>query len=130
MNKPLIRTPATYRRFYAAARAEVRAFHAAYEAEVADWFESGDGRPRAEGGRGYSFPRCVHGANMWVDYDIPCGDCEYGVTMTEEAMGLARGRFDRFCNEAEWLWSAPASWTSRNIEFYRTEVQRLMSTLP
>lgn len=29
-------------------------------------------------GTKYRPQRCVHGANLWVDHDIPCGRCEEG----------------------------------------------------
>lgn len=28
---------------------------------------------------GYRAPHCIHGADMWVDYDCACGACEAGV---------------------------------------------------
>lgn len=49
-----------------------------YEAEVADWYANGDGRSVADGGRGYSYPACVHGVSRWTDYDNICGPCEDG----------------------------------------------------
>ena len=58
--------------------ATIRKREAEYEAEVANWYESGDGRPVDQGGRGYIYPYCPHGARMWVDHDIPCGACEMG----------------------------------------------------
>lgn len=67
----------------------LRQHRAAYEAEVREWYTSGDGRSpkwRTEpdgriwnaGGRGYAFPTCIHGRSLWVDHDIPCGACEDG----------------------------------------------------
>jgi hypothetical protein len=29
-------------------------------------------------GTGYRPERCIHGRNLWVDHDIPCGYCEEG----------------------------------------------------
>jgi hypothetical protein len=29
-------------------------------------------------GTGYRPARCIHGASLWVDHDIPCGRCEDG----------------------------------------------------
>ena len=50
--------------------------YARYEADVAAWYRDGDGRPVAEGGKGYSYPECVHGTSRWTDYDNICGGCE------------------------------------------------------
>lgn len=68
--------------------AEIRKREAEYEADVRDWYENGDGRSpqwvQTEhgqvnvGGKGYRYPRCIHGRSLWVDHDIPCGTCEMG----------------------------------------------------
>ena len=82
----------------AQAEAELRAIQrvkalrkreADYAAEVDAWYRSGDGRApnwRTEpdgrrwnaGGRGYTFPTCIHGTSRWTDYDNICGPCEDG----------------------------------------------------
>jgi hypothetical protein len=63
---------------------------ARYAADVADWYENGDGRSpewipdpvRGEGhfmnvgGLGYRYPACPHGTSLWTDYDNICGGCE------------------------------------------------------
>lgn len=97
-----------YRRFFADALATVRKRHADYLAEVAAWYETGDGRSVADGGRGYCYPYCIHGASLWVDHDIPCGACEMGDdSVIGEAITLGRERFLRFLDRWEWLCAAP-----------------------
>ena len=53
-------------------------FFAEYEYAKGEWYRHGDGRPVSEGGRGYSFPCCIHGMSSWTDYDNICGGCEQG----------------------------------------------------
>ena len=53
-------------------------FYAEYERDVADWYRHGDGRSTLDGGRGYSFPHCIHGTSRHTDYDNICGGCEDG----------------------------------------------------
>lgn len=40
--------------------------------------------------QGYRPHYCIHGTNLWVDYDCACGWCEMGVTDQELALGWAR----------------------------------------
>lgn len=40
---------------------------AAYDADCLEWRK-----------QGYRPHYCIHGRNMWVDYDIACGECENG----------------------------------------------------
>ena len=56
----------------------LKAADAAYEEEVREWYQSGDGRSRSQGGKGYAFPYCRHGMSLWTDYDNICGGCEAG----------------------------------------------------
>lgn len=77
---------------------------AAYEEEVRDWYEKGEGRSpnwRTDidehgevyqwnaGGQGYRFPHCIHGSSLWTDYDNICGPCEDSFTDREIALHLA-----------------------------------------
>lgn len=55
-----------------------KARYDAYEEDVRDWYEHGDGRSSDRGGRGYTYPYCMHGVSRWVDYDCACGACEDG----------------------------------------------------
>lgn len=57
--------------------AEIAKFEA-YEREVEEWYAEGDGRPVDAGGKGYTFPACIHGTSRWTDYDNICGPCEDG----------------------------------------------------
>lgn len=101
------RTLSTYRRFFAAALAEVRKREADYDEEVRAWYEEGEGRPRSEGGSGYRFPHCIHGASLWTDYDNICGWCEDSSTAIEQAIVFGRERFLRFVQRWEWVNAAP-----------------------
>lgn len=101
------RTTGIYRIFYERIRSNVRARREEYDAEVHDWYENGDGRDSKDGGAGHRFPECIHGRSLWVDYDIPCADCESGETDTEVAQGFARDQFLRFNDRWDWLRDAP-----------------------
>jgi hypothetical protein len=57
---------------------QAKARYDAYEKDVRDWYEHGDGRSTRDGGRGHSYPYCIHGVSRWVDYDCACGSCEDG----------------------------------------------------
>ena len=57
---------------------EAKAQYDAYEEDVREWYEHGYGRSTKDGGRGLSYPYCIHGRSLWVDHDIPCGSCEDG----------------------------------------------------
>lgn len=123
--------PEIYRLFFKAALTELRSRNEAYEAEVKDWYENGDGRSPHwvtdletgqrwnEGGQGYRFPTCIHGANLWVDHDIPCGYCEMGESDISIAQGNARERFARFNSRWDWVTKAPAdlAYETRNELF-------------
>lgn len=105
-----VRTLAVYRSFYTSALREALAADASYEAEVVNWYESGDGVPRERGGRGYSFPHCRHGVSRWDDYDCACWWCEAGEdAATQRARGIARDRFMQFVEAFDWLVAMPHS---------------------
>jgi hypothetical protein len=88
---------------------EVKAHRAAYAEEVDAWYRSGDGRspkwltevtPDGDdvyqwnaGGRGYTFPHCIHGKSRWTDYDNICGGCEDSLSVYDEALSLAHTWF-------------------------------------
>lgn len=122
--------PEIYRVFFKAELAAVRKRRADYDAEVADWYESGDGRERHYvehevtwtmpdgelvhdvrhvnvGGKGYRFPHCIHGTSLWTDYDNICGGCEESLTELQEARGYARERWLRFIDRWDWANAAP-----------------------
>lgn len=81
----------------------------AYEQDVDDWYLRGEGRaPKYVeefddhtqsvrvvnvGGKGYRYPVCIHGRDLWVDHDIPCGICEDGMP-DPRVEALARARDD------------------------------------
>lgn len=104
-----LRTLGVYRHFYRAALRRLREVEAAYEIEVRDWYENGDGRPTSEGGRGYAFPHCIHGTSRWTDYDNICGGCEDGRGSVGEAICEARTAFLRFVGVFDWMSSTPAA---------------------
>lgn len=104
-----LRTVGVYRHFYRAALRGLNAADAAYEAEVRDWYENGDGRPVSEGGYGYTFPQCKHGSNLWTDYDNICGGCEDGSSNVELAIVEARTRYLTFVGFFEWMGQTPAA---------------------
>jgi len=124
------RTLAVYRLFFKRALKAENKRVADYAAEVADWYENGDGRSpewvEAEtqpwfdaesddpsrmvniGGQGYRFPTCIHGASLWVDHDIPCGACEMGDdSPIQNAIIYGRESFIRFLARWEWAKKAP-----------------------
>ena len=57
---------------------QAKARYDAYEQDVREWYEHGDGRSYANGGKGHTYPYCIHGVSRWVDYDCACGACEDG----------------------------------------------------
>lgn len=61
-----------------------RVLYTAAKAERAEYE-----REHAE--RGHIPERCIHGAYMWVDHDIPCGACEVGITLRQMAVQRAFG---------------------------------------
>jgi hypothetical protein len=116
------RTLGVSRLFFARALAQALKVRADYDAEVADWYENGEGRSPnwivehdAEGwphnvnigGSGYRFPHCIHGTSLWTDYDNICGGCEDGSTAIEDAIVSAREAFLRFNARWDWVHSAP-----------------------
>ena len=96
-----------------AARAALKAIRereAAYQADVDDWYQNGDGaRPNWQrsgdqpwfnpemhdpermvnlGGKNYTYPRCIHGMSRWTDFDNICGGCEDSTRATEMAVQM------------------------------------------
>lgn len=96
-----------YRRVLRKALAEVRANAEQYAAEVADWYDNGDGRPVAEGGKGHTYPYCCHGMPLWTDYDCVCWQCEDYTPEFTEARWLAQDRFQRGIEAYTWAQTAP-----------------------
>lgn len=119
------RTLAVYKHFYRAALQRIKAAHEAYDREVAEWYETGDGASpdwRTEvdeetgevyrynaGGQGHTFPHCIHGASRWTDYDNICGGCEDGYGPVALAISEARTDWLRFVGVFEWMSSTPAA---------------------
>lgn len=112
-----------YRLFYRAAIKVVQGRRDAYEADVKDWYENGEGADpdwRTEsddeghewrwnaGGLGHTYPRCIHGTSLWTDYDNICGGCEDPMTVLQEASYLARDWCDRYQRRAEWVKNRPS----------------------
>lgn len=110
-------TPRTLLTLALAHLRRLKAWEAAYEQEVDDWYRSGPGRsPRWReepvidgetgefvgidrwnaGGNGYTFPACIHGMSRWTDYDNICGGCEDGRTVYELALACAWSDFHKF----------------------------------
>lgn len=83
---------------------------AEYEEAVREWYSRGDGRPYKlhtfvegdevyqtnVGGHGWRFPECIHGRSLWVDHDIPCGECEAGYTLYEMALSRAHAHVTEY----------------------------------
>lgn len=86
------------------ARAYVTQWRDDYDAAVKEWYETGDGSPSAEGGRGHRYPECIHGSSLWTDYDNICGGCEDGEDDYLRALRIAE-RVSRNLNER-------TAWTS------------------
>lgn len=57
--------------------------------------------------QGYTPHYCIHGANLWVDYDCVCGPCEDSLTVYQEALSLAYCDYNEYKRRAVWLASAP-----------------------
>ena len=53
-------------------------FYARYRADYHNWYLRGDGRTLDDGGKGWAYPECIHGADRWTSYDNICGPCEDG----------------------------------------------------
>ena len=63
------------------ARAEVAQRNAEYDADCAQWAEEG-----------LAPHYCIHGTNLWVDYDNICGGCEDPLTDEQIAQQIADTR--------------------------------------
>ena len=79
-----------------------KARYEAHEEAERLWYQHGDGLPTSKGGRGHSYPYCIHGVSRWVDYDCACGPCEDGDGYWDYLRELAYARdaaqraFDEF----------------------------------
>lgn len=109
--------------------ASIRAREAEYAKDVREWYEEGDGQspnwvaastqewfdPEWDnpdrmvniGGRGYSYPACIHGSSLWTDYDNICGGCEDSTTATRAAVEIADGIVREFNKRLDWASAAP-----------------------
>jgi hypothetical protein len=114
----------SYRVFYRAARKVVLDRIAEYDADVREWYESGDGaapdwqragdqswfsefdnpdRMVNLGGKSYRYPVCIHGTDLTTDYDNICGGCEASLTVPQMASEIAFKQWRRY----QWVMSAP-----------------------
>jgi hypothetical protein len=75
----------TYRQFLAEEVWDWVVYIEAYERDCAD--------DRANGNRPHY---CIHGTNMWVDWDCACGACEEGLTVWDMAERSAWDRHARY----------------------------------
>lgn len=98
---PKYKTPLMLLHMLAAAGREAAWREEKYDADVREWYERGDGRSSSRGGKGYRYPRCIHGANLWVDHDIACGTCESGVTLREIHLADAANDYAEFMRRTE-----------------------------
>jgi hypothetical protein len=65
-----------------AMKAEAQKAQAEYDEALREW---------AEEGRAPHY--CIHGRNLWVDYDIPCGECENGEPLWDDARDWADAKW-------------------------------------
>lgn len=116
-----------YRIFFTRAYKSVLKRRAQYNAEVNEWYTEGDGRSVESGGRGYQFPRCIHGRSLWVDHDIPCGECEYGESDIEVAQSYARNRYKNYRDRVAWVNSVPHG---ASDELKKAMMDFIVATMP
>lgn len=103
---------------------KLKAQEESYRQEVADWYENGDGRKsdwrrsengkmRNYGGKGYRFPYCPHGTDLWTDYDNICGPCEDGFSVEQLAQWAAESALSEAHMETkarlDWIKADPES---------------------
>lgn len=93
---------AIYRIFFTRVYKSVLKRRAQYNAEVNEWYTEGEGYTK-----GYSFPRCIHGRSLWVDYDIACWMCEDGESDIQVAQDYARSQYKKYCARVEWMSNVP-----------------------
>lgn len=121
---------------------KLKAREAEYRAEVAEWYNAGDGRsPRwitrtysdgstrriNVGGKGYAFPYCIHGTSNWTDYDNICGGCEDGYSVYQLALWSAQEKVSEYNKRADWLLSAPSS--IRHTDMYRELIDWILAPI-
>lgn len=46
--------------------------------------------------QGYRPRYCIHGTNLWTDYDNICGGCEDGITLLNKVMAGLRADYEHF----------------------------------
>lgn len=73
---------------------------AAYDAEVAEWYQENPG---------YQFPECIHGTSLVTDYDNICGGCEDPRTDDEIAEDWAASLAADLNEREAWLSYAPSN---------------------
>jgi len=103
------------------------------------WYESGDGRPsdwRVDpetgrhwnaGGRGWTYPECIHGTSRWTDYDNICGGCEDGYSIYQLAIWEAKEKVAQFKERAEWVGAMPSSF--KHTEMYHDVLDWVFETV-
>ena len=89
--------------------AEANKINQEYLDNVEEWYATGEGATR-----GYSYPRCIHGAYLWTDNDIPCMSCEEGDTLGELAAAKAEEAISEYIELLDWLEKMPAGLKNSN----------------
>jgi len=98
---------------------DVDAWYRSGEGRSPKWVTDSDGRRYNMGGRGYSYPSCIHGSSRWTDYDNICGPCEDGYSVYQRALWEARGKAAEHRRRVDWLITAPDSLKRRTDEFLK-----------
>jgi hypothetical protein len=57
--------------------------------------------------------------SLWSDYDNICGGCEDSVSIYEDARGIAREAWLRFCDRWDWYQSMPIDFQAQEPEAYK-----------
>jgi len=64
---------------------DIRRRRAEYEEDCREWAR-----------QGYAPHYCIHGTNLWVDYDNICGPCEDSLSDIQVALEIGRGVWAEF----------------------------------
>lgn len=111
----------TYRKYLAEEVWDWVALIARYEEDCAD-----------DRARGYRPHYCIHGTNMWVDYDCACGACEEGLTAWDMAERSAWARHARYLHVLDQFSTVARSHEREPVPTYVTDayVQWLTEVSP
>lgn len=99
-----------YRRFLAEEVFEAVTLTQRWEAEAAE--------DRANGHRPHY---CIHGTNMWVDYDCACHGCEEGLTAWDMAERTAWDRHARYLRVVDMFYDLTRAHEKTPVPTYVTE---------